>query len=564
MHIGNNPNLNIGPVQGFHTTPALSAKRDKTEGEQQATSSNVNASLYTEKAKRLNLLEQFQKYSYGAQLLSGTQKAHNQNVDRVHEQVEAFVEKFVAENADVTPVQIRAGISRNIGQILKDAQLDISCYEASGSGKAQYGKHLIFSSLSIPLLKDAPLCFQLFHFKPGQTTPIHNHPNPTEDPSKVVMVECASYVVDGMVNERLYGRRENDQDRNPQAEKTNKEFRDAGNRRDMDNPGTNPPHSLKNAGDKPAATVHAYTMDGISDGHTIAVQAIFKGIKNSTSAVYVAYDALVEKLKTGTQKIAAKDLLAALKANKFGANPVIVDIRESKEVQKHDALHIEGANMLHAPRGVAIAKILKDFPDRNAHLVLFCRDGARSALLADELRALGYESTMVADGANGCKEQGLMQAYDTNPATVDKWSDVFDVAPSALTEHIQQLKSNISVITPEELATGLKKESVVVFDVRQENERSSGVIPNAQRVPAGDFEKKARFHAHDLSTPIAIYSGDDGDYRALVAAKNLMEMGYSNVKYLEGGYQSYTDQGLSATGEGARSGSVALAKYEEP
>ncbi|HEX7636346.1 MAG TPA: rhodanese-like domain-containing protein [Noviherbaspirillum sp.] len=71
-------------------------------------------------------------------------------------------------------------------------------------------------------------------------------------------------------------------------------------------------------------------------------------------------------------------------------------------------------------------------------------------------------------------------------------------------------------------------------------------------MPAGEFEKKARFHAHDFSTPIAIYSGDDGDYRALVAAKNLREMGYTNVKYLEGGYESYTDQGLPVIDEGSR------------
>lgn len=526
MKISNNVNINIS-AEGFQTASESPSsppvERAKTQVEQQAPTSKESASSFTGKAKRLALLEQIQEeHAYEVQLLSGTQTIHNWNVDKVHEQIEAFIEKFFAEKPDALSTEIRDGISSNLGQILKDAQLDISCYRALGNRKAEYGKHLIFSSLSVPLLKDAPLCFQLFHFKPGQTTPVHHHPNPAEDSRQTALVECASYVVEGMINERLYD------GENQRAEKTS------------------------NSEDQPATTVHAYTMDGISDGQTVAVQSKFDGFENPKSAVYLAYDALVEKVKTGgakrvpVQEIAAKDLLTALKENKFGANPVIVDIRESKEVQRHGVLHIEGANMVHVPRGVAIAKILKNFPDSNTHLVLSCRDGARSALLADELRALGYKSTGVADGAIGCAQQGLMKAYDASSHTVDKWNEELDLAlaPPALTEHIQQLKSSISAIPAEEWATGLEKGSVVVFDVRQENEQSSGVIPNAQRVLAGEFEKKARFHAHDLSTPIAIYSGGDGDYRALIAARNLMEMGYSNVKYLEGGYKNHIDQGV--------------------
>ena len=382
MRTGNTHNINR-PAQSFQTAlespTSPSAKRVKTESEQRASSSTPSASLLTDKAKRLSLLQQFQVYSYGVQLLSGTQAVHNQNVDKVHEQVEAFVEEFVAKNAEATPAQIRDGISRNMGQILKDAQLDISCYQAAGSEKSQYGKHLIFSSLSIPHLKDAPLCFQLFHFKPGQTTPIHNHPNPTEDPNKPVMVECASYIVDGMVNERLYGRLENDQDGNAQAEKTNKEFRDAGNRRVMDNPGTNPPHSIKNAGDKVATTVHAYTMDGISDGHRVAVQAIFKGLKNPNSAVYAAYNTFVEKLETGVQKIAAQDLSGALKANKFGANPVIVDIRIGFKLTNCYPIAPDAPVTEHGKSSKALKKEQKDQDKRQRIQNVF--DGARRAAM---------------------------------------------------------------------------------------------------------------------------------------------------------------------------------------
>ena len=38
----------------------------------------------------------------------------------------------------------------------------------------------------------------------GHAFPEILNPNPTEDPREEVLVECASYVVGGMINERLY------------------------------------------------------------------------------------------------------------------------------------------------------------------------------------------------------------------------------------------------------------------------------------------------------------------------------------------------------------------------
>lgn len=392
------------------------AKRAKTDGEPSASGSQTSGASYTDRATRHALLAKIQGYSYQAKPLPGMEAVHHQNVANVLGCVEAFIEEFVAEHPAGTAKQISDGISRDMGRILKDAQLDISCYPAVGPGKAEYGKHLIFSSQTIPLLKDAPLCFQLFHFDPGQTTPIHNHPNPDQDPTRVVMVECGSNVIDGTVNERLYDRHSNP------VEKISKEHRDAGNWRVMDNPGKNPAHSIKNPTDKPATTVHAYTMDGISEGHTVAVQSIFTRPKGNTGAV----------------------------------------------------------------------------------------------------------------------RQKLVEARGGQDGAADLASPVYAA-------RIERLKSSVSAITARELASGLEKESVVVFDVRRPKERSGGVIPNAQRVPVEVFETKSRLHLynHDAGKTIVIYSGNDGDYRALVAAEKLMAMGYSNVKYLEGGYQSHVDHGSS-------------------
>ena len=559
MQVGSNHHLNsyAQNIDTLSESPLSPGKAGETTTAQQAGTSKAGVSSSAGKARQLDLLKDIiKRHTYEAKVLPSPQASHDQNVDKVHEQVKAFIDEFVADHPDASAVSIRNGISENIERILRKAQLDIRCYQAFGERKAEYGKYLIFSSLSVPQLKDAPLCFQLFHFAPGQTTPIHNHPNPDQDSRQAVLVECASYVVDGSINERLY----DGNSATHQAEKTGKEYRDAGSRRAIDNPGKNPPHSIKNVSGKPTTTVHAYTMDGISEGQAVAVQSKFVRIKNPESALYKAYDALIKKIGAGgdgnepVRKIAASDLQSALNNKQFGPNPVIVDIRESKEVRKEGApqLHIQNVNMLHAPRGVAIANVLKDFPDRNAHLILACHDGARSVLLADELRSLGYKSTAVSDGAVGLERTGLAKKHGVNSHAIDKWDEGLDVNLPVLAEHVRKLKSDIAAISVEELKAGLEKETLLVFDVRQESEQSSGVIPNAQRVPAGEFEKKARFHAHDFSTPVVIYSGGDSDYRSLVAAKNLMAMGYSNVKYLEGGYKTFLSHAASASGEGGR------------
>lgn len=167
MHINNNPYISINrSSQDFQTASASSssppAERAKTTVERQAITRRASAS-----SLQLALLAKIHEHAYEVEFLPGLQTIHNQNVDKVHEQVDAFIETFVAKNPEALSTEIRDGISSNLEQILKDAQLDISCYQKLGDMKAEDGKHLIFSSLGVSLLKDAPLCFQLFHSESG-------------------------------------------------------------------------------------------------------------------------------------------------------------------------------------------------------------------------------------------------------------------------------------------------------------------------------------------------------------------------------------------------------------
>ena len=82
---------------------------------------------------------------------------------------------------------------------------------------------------------------------------------------------------------------------------------------------------------------------------------------------------------------------------------ILVDTREESE---WTAGHVKGA--LHLSKGVIERDIETKIPDRNAAVVLYCGGGFRSALVADNLRLMGYTNAISLDGGwRALKESGL-------------------------------------------------------------------------------------------------------------------------------------------------------------
>src|SRR5437763_426159 len=70
-----------------------------------------------------------------------------------------------------------------------------------------------------------------------------------------------------------------------------------------------------------------------------------------------------------------------------GNGAVVVDVRESHEFE---AGHLPGAK--HVPRGYLESRIEGAVPERDAHVILYCQTGQRSALAAHTLKdLLGYQ-----------------------------------------------------------------------------------------------------------------------------------------------------------------------------
>jgi rhodanese-related sulfurtransferase len=109
---------------------------------------------------------------------------------------------------------------------------------------------------------------------------------------------------------------------------------------------------------------------------------------------------LVEDAKSRVQQI---DIDGYKKMVTAGDTHVLVDTREDNEWDKG---HVRGA--VHLSRGIIERDIETKYPDKETPLVLYCGGGFRSALVADNLRKMGYTRALSLDGGwRALKESGL-------------------------------------------------------------------------------------------------------------------------------------------------------------
>lgn len=109
---------------------------------------------------------------------------------------------------------------------------------------------------------------------------------------------------------------------------------------------------------------------------------------------------LVNSAKTRVQET---DLAAYRRMRDSGDPHVLVDTREDSEWAEG---HVAGA--VHLSKGIIERDIEIQVPDKDTKLVLYCGGGFRSALVADNLRQMGYTNAISLDGGwRALKESGL-------------------------------------------------------------------------------------------------------------------------------------------------------------
>ena len=99
--------------------------------------------------------------------------------------------------------------------------------------------------------------------------------------------------------------------------------------------------------------------------------------------------------------------------------------------------------------------------------------------------------------------------------------------------------------TPEIDVDGLVAEAqrVILIDCREPDEHAAGAIAGAHWIPRGFLEAKVEKLVGDRASPIVVYCASGN--RSLFAQRSLIELGYTNVRSLAGGFSGWKKAGQS-------------------
>jgi rhodanese-related sulfurtransferase len=114
-------------------------------------------------------------------------------------------------------------------------------------------------------------------------------------------------------------------------------------------------------------------------------------------------------------------------------------------------------------------------------------------------------------------------------------------------DFVAEAKARVAEVCTEEVVA-LAGDSVLLLDVREPSEFQGGFLPGAINVPRGMLEVKAdqSMPPHDVrladrEQAIIVYCASGA--RSLLAASTLLEMGFTNVKSMVGGFMAWQQAG---------------------
>jgi molybdopterin/thiamine biosynthesis adenylyltransferase len=106
---------------------------------------------------------------------------------------------------------------------------------------------------------------------------------------------------------------------------------------------------------------------------------------------------------------------------------------------------------------------------------------------------------------------------------------------------LRSVKSEIDEVDPSEVKE-LLQEGVVIVDVRETDELSSGMLPGAKHVPRGYLESRIEGVTSDRDAHVIIYCASGN--RSAYAARTLQrDLGYEHVESMTGGIALWKDRG---------------------
>ena len=112
---------------------------------------------------------------------------------------------------------------------------------------------------------------------------------------------------------------------------------------------------------------------------------------------------------------------------------------------------------------------------------------------------------------------------------------------------VQEAKSNIENLTPDQVEGEIAKGTVTIVDVRDTQELVNGVIPGAVHASRGLLEFYADptcpYHKEGLNPDGRVILHCASGSRSALAVATLRALGYKNVAHLDGGFAAWQAAG---------------------
>lgn len=220
---------------------------------------------------------------------------------------------------------------------------------------------------------------------------------------------------------------------------------------------------------------------------------------------------------------------------------VLLDVRQPEE---YEAGHLEGAFNVPIRE---LAQNLDLLPDKTAPIIVICKGGGRAMLAATSLQMLGYENVKVLKGGFDA------WAAEELPTTVEAFQPEPSAAPeidadlfAAVDGYLSGLPEGFALVSAPNLMAEVASSAPVLIDVRGDEEWAQGYLAGANHIWIDEFVSRLDELPADKSTPIVVYC--QSGYRGGIAAVMLNLLGYTNVRNLAGGVNSWLAAGLPLEG----------------
>jgi len=188
----------------------------------------------------------------------------------------------------------------------------------------------------------------------------------------------------------------------------------------------------------------------------------------------------------------------------------------------------------------------KVVPDANIPIIVTCTTGKRGLQIAKVLKEMGYKNvTYIRGGLGAWKKVGLpLEKYEPTQERKIKSVNLLQIEPprgKTGEDFANEAKRYVRGISLIEAKKKFDNKEAIFVDVRRRSEYKSGFIEGSLDIPLGRLIFDARERIPNKNTPIITYC--EKGMRGAIAGSYFVQMGYTNVRYLEGGISAWKKAG---------------------